>query len=170
MKMLYAPWRTEYTSDTHEGKNEGTGQEGCVFCNQFASEKDQEHGIIKRFNNTIIIINKYPYNAGHVLLLPIAHVGSLDKLSSQIRTELMELMNVSITTVKKALKAEGVNVGINIGKAAGAGIPSHLHVHILPRWNGDTNYMPTIGQTKVISFDLNTIYATLTKAFESVTL
>ena len=170
MKMLYAPWRSEYTTDTHEGKNEDTQQDNCVFCDQFASKKDHEHGIIKRFNNTIVIINKYPYNAGHVLILPIAHVGTLEQLSPQVRAELMELINVSVTTVKDALKAEGINVGINIGKAAGAGIPSHLHVHILPRWNGDTNYMPTIGQTKVISFDLNTIYETLTKAFESVVL
>jgi ATP adenylyltransferase len=170
MKMLYAPWRSEYTNDTHEGKTEDTTQKSCVFCNQFASNKDVEHGIIKRFDHTIVIINKYPYNAGHVLLLPIEHVGSLDKLTPEVRTELMELINISVTTVKKALKAEGINVGINIGKAAGAGIPSHLHVHILPRWNGDTNYMPTIGQTKVISFDLNTIYETLTKAFKPITL
>jgi ATP adenylyltransferase len=168
--MLYAPWRSEYTSDTHEGKNEDTTQDGCVFCSQFASNKDLEHGIIKRFNHTIVIINKYPYNAGHVLLLPIKHVGSLDQITPQVRAELMELINISVTTVKEALNAEGVNVGINIGKAAGAGIPSHLHVHILPRWNGDTNYMPTIGQTKVISFDLNTIYTTLADAFKNITL
>lgn len=170
MKMLYAPWRSEYTSDTHECKNEGAGQEGCVFCNQFASNKDAEHGIIKRFDNTIVILNKYPYNAGHVLLLPTNHIESLDKLTKQTRAELIELISVSVQTIKDTLKAEGVNVGINIGKAAGAGIPSHLHVHILPRWNGDTNYMPAIGQTKVISFDLNTIYKTLKKAFDSVTL
>lgn len=170
MEMLYAPWRSEYTSNTHEGKNGRAPEEGCVFCNQFASKKDVEHGIIKRFDNTIVILNKYPYNAGHILILPINHVGSLDQLSPQIRAELMELINLSVKTVKTALKAEGVNVGINIGKAAGAGIPSHLHVHILPRWCGDTNFMPTIGQTKVISFDLNTIYATLSKAFSSLAL
>lgn len=170
MKMLYAPWRSEYTSDTQEGKNEGASEEGCVFCNQFASNKDLEHGIIKRFDNTIIILNKYPYNAGHVLLLPINHVDSLDKLSPQIRAELMELINLSVKTIKNELKAEGINVGINLGKAAGAGIPSHLHIHLLPRWNGDTNFMPTIGETKVISFDLNTIYATLSKAFSSLPL
>lgn len=170
MKMLYAPWRSEYTSDLQEGKNENTGEKDCVFCSQFASNKDVEHGIIKRFDNTIVILNKYPYNAGHLLLLPINHVDSLDKLSPQTRAELMELINISVKTVKQALQADGVNAGINIGKAAGAGIPSHLHIHILPRWLGDTNFMPTIGQAKVISFDLNTIYATLSKAFASVTL
>lgn len=170
MKMLYAPWRSEYTSDTQAGKSEDADENGCIFCKQFAAKKDREYGIIKRFDNTIIILNKYPYNAGHVLLLPIKHIDSLDKLSPQIRAELMELVTASVKTVQQALKAEGVNVGINIGKAAGAGIPSHLHIHILPRWNGDTNYMPAIGQTKVISFDLNTIYTTLNKAFESVSL
>ena len=97
-------------------------------------------------------------------------MDSLDKLSTQTRAELMELITISVNIVKNTLKAEGVNVGINIGKAAGAGIPSHLHIHILPRWNGDTNYMPTIGQTKVISFDLTTIYTTLSGAYASVTL
>jgi len=170
MDMLYAPWRSEYTSDTHEGKNEGVPQEGCVFCNQIASDKDVAYGIIKRFNHTIVMLNKYPYNAGHLLLLPKDHVCSLDTLSHQARTELMELITASVTIVQKALKSEGVNVGINVGKAAGAGIPSHLHVHILPRWNGDTNFMPTIGQTKVVSFDLTTIYKTLSDAFSSLTV
>lgn len=170
MKMLYAPWRSEYTNDTKAGKNEGASEERCVFCNQFASDKDVEHGIIKRFDHSIIILNKYPYNAGHILILPLNHVDSLDKLVPKIRAELMELITASVGTIKMALKAEGVNVGINIGKAAGAGIPAHLHIHLLPRWNGDTNFMPTIGQTKVISFDLNTIYETLSKAFASVTL
>lgn len=170
MNMLYAPWRSEYTNDTHEGKNKDAGQEHCPFCTQFASNKDKEHGIIKRFNNTIAILNKYPYNAGHILLLPIQHVASLDALTPHIRTELMELVSISIPTIQNALQAEGVNVGINCGKAAGAGIPSHLHVHILPRWNGDTNFMPTIGQTKVISFDLDTIYTKLNKAFTQVNL
>ena len=170
MNMLYAPWRSEYTSDTHEGKNEGTREQDCVFCNQFASKKDVEHGIIKRFDNTIVVLNKYPYNAGHLLLLPINHVASLENLSAEIRAELMELTSISVTTVKNALKAEGVNVGINLGASAGAGIPSHLHIHILPRWNGDTNFMPAIGQTKVISFDLTTIYSTLSKAFAPIIL
>jgi ATP adenylyltransferase len=170
MKMLYAPWRSEYTSDTHEGKNERVPREDCVFCRHIVSNHDIVNGIIKRFNHTIVMLNKYPYNAGHLLLLPKDHTDSLDTLSSQARIELMELTAQSVTIVQRMLKAEGVNVGINIGKAAGAGIPSHLHVHILPRWHGDTNFMPTIGQTKVISFDLNTIYKTLSDAFSSVTL
>lgn len=168
MKMLYAPWRSEYTSDTHDGKNENTQKDACVFCSQCASNNDQEHGIIKHFKHTVVMLNKYPYNAGHLLLIPTCHVGSLDKLTPEDRTELMELISISVSTVQKTLKAEGVNVGINIGKAAGAGIPSHLHIHILPRWIGDTNYMPAIGQTKVISFDLTTIYTTLKEAFEPI--
>lgn len=168
MKMLYAPWRSEYTSDIQEGKQERAPKKNCVFCAQIEAHEDEKHGIIKRFEHTIVTLNKYPYNAGHLLLLPVDHVENLDKLSPKIRAELMELITVSVPTVIKALKAEGVNVGINIGKAAGAGIPSHIHIHILPRWTGDTNFMPTIGETKVVSFDLTTMYETLTKAFKSI--
>lgn len=170
MNILYAPWRSEYTDDTHEGKNEVATSDVCVFCTQLASNNDKEFGIIKRFENTFVMLNKYPYNAGHLLILPKAHACSLSHLTKECRSELMELMNISCDIVKSCLGAGGVNVGINLGAAAGAGIPSHLHVHILPRWVGDTNFMPTIGQTKIISFDLTKIYVTLSEAFKDISI
>lgn len=170
MKMLYAPWRTEYTSDTHEGKNEDSSQETCVFCKQFASNNDLEYGIIKRFKHTIIVLNKYPYNAGHVLLLPIAHVPSISTLSQETRLELINALGISIDTIKQALGCDGLNVGMNLGTFAGAGIPTHLHIHILPRWKGDTNFMPTIAETKVISFDMKEIYQKLNSTFKNVSI
>lgn len=170
MNILYAPWRSEYASDTNDGKNNDSSEEACVFCKQIASNKDQENGIIKRFKHTVVVLNKYPYNAGHLLILPIGHEDSISKLSTEVRNELMNVLGISIDTLQATLKPDGTNVGINLGKTAGAGIPAHLHVHILPRWQGDTNFMPTIAQTKVVSFDLATVYKQLQKAFEKVTL
>jgi ATP adenylyltransferase len=170
MNMLYAPWRSEYTSDTNEGKNTDNSQDTCVFCKQFAENNDQKYGIIKRFKHVVLVLNKYPYNAGHVLILPINHVDSISKLSNEARTELINLMAIGTEIIQKTLKSDGINVGINLGKFAGAGIPAHLHVHLLPRWQGDTNFMPTIAETKVISFDLTTIYQKLHTAFENITL
>ncbi len=170
MNILYAPWRSEYTDDTHKNKDEMAPSDTCVFCTQFATNNDKEFGIIKRFENTIVMLNKYPYNAGHLLLLPLSHASSLSQLTKECRGELMELVSMSIDRVKLALGAGGVNIGINVGAAAGAGIPCHLHIHVLPRWAGDTNFMPTIGKTKVISFDLNKIYTTLFEEFAKVSL
>lgn len=170
MNKLYAPWRTEYTGDTQKGKNDNCTKDTCVFCTQFASNKDQEHGIIKRFKHTIVVLNKYPYNAGHVLLLPLVHAQNLSQLSPEARSELINVLAVATETIQNALKSDGLNVGINLGKAAGAGIPAHLHVHILPRWQGDTNFMPILAETKVVSFDLATIYKKLTTAFANVSV
>ena len=170
MNMLYALGGREYTGDTHEGKNANSSQDACVFCKQFACNEDQKYGIIKRFKHTVIVLNKYPYNAGHALILPIKHVDSMSKLSQEERIELINLMAIGVETVQQALKSDGLNVGINLGKIAGAGIPAHLHVHLLPRWLGDTNFMPTIAETKVVSFDLTTIYEKLSKAFKEVSL
>ena len=112
------------------------------------------------------MLNKYPYNAGHLLILPIRHVALLSDLEKNERAELMELVNMSVNIVSATLGNHGLNIGINLGKAAGAGIPSHLHTHILPRWDGDTNFMPAIAKTKVISFDLSDIYEKLKKEFD----
>ena len=168
MKILYAPWRDNYTSSVAHSKDSDTPEHECVFCNHFKDTKDEQHFILRRFDHTVAILNRYPYNAGHMMLLPRRHVESLDKLSSKERAELMELTSQSVEILKKALKAEGLNVGINLGKAAGAGIPSHLHVHILPRWTGDTNFVPAIGETKVISFDLTEIFNKLKPEFDAL--
>jgi ATP adenylyltransferase len=170
MDCLYAPWRASYSSSVAHTKNEDTEQDGCVFCKKFNHSQEDEHFILKRFKYCIVILNKYPYNAGHLLILPLQHVNSLASMSKEARIELIELMNESINIVKKVLKCDGLNAGFNLGKAAGAGIPSHLHVHILPRFVGDTNFLPTLSNTKAISFDLNDIYRQLKPEFTTLIL
>ncbi len=166
MKNIFAPWRSNYASDQGQSKQEGTTSDQCTFCSQLKTNNDDKNFILKRFKNSFVILNKYPYNAGHIMILPIKHVGLLNELSKEERSELMELANKSIEILQATLKNDGLNLGLNLGTAAGAGIPSHLHIHILPRWKGDTSFMSTIAETKVISFDLQKIYDQLKHAFD----
>jgi len=165
MDVLFAPWRSNYTEKEARTKNEGTTETECTFCRQFQKNNDQGCYILKRTKHCIVILNRYPYNAGHLLVLPISHVGKLQKLPKEVRHELMDLISQSTEIVQRELGAHGVNIGLNLGKAAGAGIPSHLHFHVLPRWQGDANFMPVLGKTKVISFDLDQIYKKLKPHF-----
>lgn len=170
MKQLYAPWREDYSVSVANTKNEGAQKTECVFCSNFNSTHDEEHFILRRFNHIIVMLNLFPYNAGHLLLLPINHKASLDELSKETRIELIELTNHSATILGKKLKCDGLNIGLNLGKAAGAGIPSHLHMHVLPRFTGDTNFLPTLADTKAISFDLVKIYRQLKPEFDTLIL
>ncbi len=170
MNILYAPWRNEYTTSTANTKNENLAQDQCVFCSQLAENNDLQYFILKRFTYSYIMLNLYPYNAGHLLILPFAHQPELSNLPKDARTELIELTTHSNIILKETLGAQGINMGYNIGKAAGAGIPSHLHFHVLPRWIGDTNFLPTLTQTKQISFDLKEIYQKLKPRFEEIVL
>lgn len=165
VKRLYAPWRSTYATDISKTKDENASSDACVFCKQLSAFDDEKYWILKRYTHHIVMLNKYPYNAGHLLILPLAHVATLDTLSVDARAELMEITNYAVTVLKATLQPHGFNIGINLGKAAGAGIPSHLHMHVLPRFNGDTNFLTTIAETKQISFDLNDIFAQLKKRF-----
>lgn len=170
MKLLYCPWRSEYTTDVAHTKNENATQDECVFCTQFKQKKDTEYFILKRFEYHAVMLNKYPYNAGHLLILPFNHVANLHELSKESRGELTELIMHSTQILKQTLDAHGFNVGLNLGKAGGAGIPSHLHYHVLPRYHGDTNFLPTLANTKQISFDLEEFYQKLKPEFEQVSI
>ena len=169
MKKLYAPWRSKYVDkNVHQGKSENTQKDECIFCKKIKANNDEKHYILKRSKNAAIILNLYPYNAGHIMVIPLQHKKSLEDLSSEVRYEIIDLITKTIETLKKTIKPDGFNVGINLGKHGGAGIPSHLHVHIVPRWNGDTNFLPIISNTKAISFDLNKIYKDLRKSFDKL--
>lgn len=169
MKNLYAPWREDYAISTSE-KKKTKSEKDCVFCIQLKSNKDEEHFILGRFKNSTILLNRYPYNAGHLLIIPTKHTGALDTLNKETQDEIMQLISKSITILKKELKADGFNVGLNIGKGSGGSIPGHIHFHILPRWLGDTNFLPTLAETKQISSNLSAIYKKLYSVFLKIKL
>lgn len=156
MNHLYAPWRSAYNN-----KKDGV----CVFCKKSSDTCDAESFIIKRLTHCYVMLNLFPYNAGHLLIIPYAHQASLDELTPEARQEIMEVSSRSTTILREVLHAEGINIGLNIGgKAAGGSIPEHLHMHILPRWLGDTNFLVTLAETKQISVDMHGIYKKLVAA------
>jgi len=172
MDILYAPWREEYTTSTAQGPKgqETAGPEDCVFCIRFAQTTDEENLILARYRYNGVFLNRYPYNPGHLLVIPYEHKGNLEEYSREAQYELMQLLSVGTRILKQELKCHGINIGINLGKAAGAGIPAHLHAHILPRWNGDTNFLPTLAQTKQVSSDLGKLYQYISPKFKEVSL
>lgn len=168
IKNLYAPWRSDYTEkEVHHKKND-TDEKECIFCEKFAANQDEQEFILRRFEHCAVMFNRYPYNAGHLLVVPFEHTDCLSKLSEKARSELMNIISNSIEIFKEKARPDGFNIGLNLGPAGNASIPSHLHWHVLPRWQGDTNFMPTLAQTKVVSFDLHKMYEDLKPAFEAL--
>jgi ATP adenylyltransferase len=159
-KNLWSPWRIDYIL--------GEKEEGCIFCNRLKKESDRENLIIVRGTYSFVIMNRYPYNNGHLMIAPNRHEHRIEELEE---IEILELFSL-ICTAKKALSRSmnpsGFNIGLNIGKVAGAGVEDHLHFHIVPRWDGDTNFMPVLGEVKVISEHLFSTYDTLRKAFDAL--
>lgn len=151
MDRLWAPWRIAYINKI--GK-----QKGCIFCRILKEQKDTVNHIFLRKKHTFAVLNIYPYNNGHVLILPNRHVGDLENLERIERDELLDLL-VEVKNMSQAiLDPGGFNVGFNLGRLAGAGFPGHLHIHIVPRWKGDSNFMPVIGGARVMSQSLNELY------------
>ncbi len=170
MEQLYAPWRGLYITSTARSKNEHTTADACVFCTIINDTHDEANSVLRRFKHTFVLLSRYPYNAGHLLVLPYAHIGNLEDMSKEVQDEFMEVTSACVSILKKVLQAEGVNLGMNLGKVAGAGIPSHIHMHALPRWHGDTSFLPLIGDVKAISCDLKMVYADLKPSFDTVVL
>ncbi|MCS6876393.1 MAG: HIT domain-containing protein [Aquificaceae bacterium] len=153
MKLLWAPWRSSYVEKVDE-------QEGCFLCDAVSQpeEKLREYLVLYRGKKAFVIFNKFPYNPGHLMVSPIAHIGDYALLDDETVMEMHKLTKVCLGLMKEVMKAHGVNMGYNLGRAAGAGLESHIHLHIVPRWFGDTNFMQTIGDVKVISQDLFELY------------
>lgn len=168
MKKLFAPWRSGYTVDTANHTTGTETKDECPFCAQFAENNDQKYFVLKRGTHWGIMLNRYPYNAGHLLITALTHTATLQDLSPEARAELIELTMHSSRIIQDVLQPGGMNIGLNLGKIAGAGLPAHIHLHILPRWLGDTNFVPVFGETKVISFDLTQIYHQLKPHFEAL--
>jgi ATP adenylyltransferase len=170
MDRLYAPWRHSYVKGSAEKPNRERPKDECVFCAKFAENQDQQNFILKRFENSIMMLNLYPYNAGHLLILPREHHADLFELSANTRAELMNVATLGTELLKKVLAPSGFNLGINLGAAAGASVPSHLHIHLLPRWRDDTNFLPLLANTKGISSDLNGVFNDLKAAIDAMDL
>lgn len=171
MEYLYVPWRSKYvTARKSKIKKANLDKKDCVFCNQFKEKNDSKNFILARYKYNVVMLNLHPYNAGHLMVLPLRHVKNLSELKDVERNELINLVSKSSEILEKKMNAEGINIGMNLGKAGGAGIPSHIHMHILPRWEGDTNFLPIIAGTKMISLDMNKLFQDLKAVFEKIKL
>jgi len=160
MDRLWAPWRKVYI------RPEGKKRPGCVFCRLLRNRRNRANPILVRTAHSFAVLNLYPYNNGHVLVLPKRHVKGVEHLTGRERLDWLELYARIEKALRKALRPDGINMGMNLGKAAGAGIPGHLHLHVVPRWKGDVNFMPVIGQTKVISESLESVHRELSKILQ----
>jgi len=150
---------------------EGPRPPGCFFCQAAGADQSQEaeHLVVARSERCLAILNRYPYNNGHLMVAPLAHLGVLEDLEPAIASDLMALSQRAIRVLRAVLTPEGFNVGINLGKVAGAGVIDHVHQHVVPRWNGDTNYMPVIGEVKVLGEHLERSYEKIRAGFDSMT-
>lgn len=159
MKILWAPWRIKFIKSKK--------QKGCIFCKKIKEKDDKKNYIVYRGKFCFVLLNIYPYNNGHLMVVPYRHISDISKLRKEEEIELFETIKKMVKILKKTHKIQGCNIGINLGKVSGAGIEKHLHIHIVPRWLGDTNFMPIISETKVISESLEKTYNIIKKEAES---
>lgn len=160
MNRLWAPWRVAYVT--------GPKEPGCVFCQAASAGDDRASLILHRDTLAYLILNRYPYNSGHLMVVPFRHVAGPEFLTGPEAQAVMMLTGLAVRALDRALAAEGFNIGMNLGRAAGAGIDDHLHVHVVPRWVGDTNYMPVLGDTKVLPQHLDETYQRLAEALAAL--
>ena len=158
--VVWAPWRLEYILSENET--------GCIFCDKPPQHRDTENLILWRGTTAFVMLNRYPYNNGHLMIVPHAHVASLTELGASHRAELFELTACCEHILQQALHPSGFNIGMNLGAAAGAGIAAHLHMHIVPRWEGDTNYMTVVGDLRVIPQHISQTYQMLVPHFQAL--
>jgi ATP adenylyltransferase len=163
MDQLWAPWRLAYVAVSRPAG----ADEGCFICQGLAEANDRGNLIVLRTSYSVVVLNRFPYNNGHLLIAPLAHKGALADLDASEMLESMQTMNRMIAVLDDVMHPDGYNVGLNLGKAAGAGLPGHLHWHVVPRWNGDTNFMPILTETKVIVQSLDTLYDLLVDCLKS---
>lgn len=161
MQKLFSPWRSQYINSFIKKK-----KSTCIFCNALESKNDSKKLILHRGKYCFVIMNLFPYNNGHLMIVPNNHIGEMKKLDDKCALEMHKLVSTCIDALTSKMKPQGFNVGMNLGKVAGAGVEEHLHIHIVPRWNGDTNFMPVLADVKMISEDLKTTYSKLKKYFK----
>jgi ATP adenylyltransferase len=157
-QRLWAPWRLDYI--------QGPKPDECIFCAKPAAGDDAAAHIVARGERCFVMLNTYPYNNGHLMISPYEHVSSIEELDDEVLLELMRLTQRSLRAVRDAYSPEGFNIGVNEGKVAGAGFDDHVHLHVVPRWAADTNFMPVIGSTRVLPQSLDDSYETLSRLFD----
>jgi len=163
MDRLFAPWRMEYIlSNSDDSQIKG---DGCIFCDFPKLGDDEKNLILHRGEECFVILNAFPYNPGHLMVVPYRHTADLTGLKAEELAEMMSLCQKAISVLTDVMNPHGFNLGMNLGKVAGAGIDQHLHMHIVPRWNGDTNFMPVIGEVRVISEALSSSWKRLKEAW-----
>lgn len=160
MDRLWSPWRYRYVSKSTAGDE-------CIFCKAGSEERDRENFIVHRGAYNFVILNIYPYTTGHLMVAPYAHVATLVEAQEAALAELMLLTRLAEQHLCALYRPDGLNIGMNIGKAAGAGVAGHIHMHVLPRWSGDANFMTCIGETRVMPEGLDATYQRLTSAWGS---
>lgn len=161
MDRLWAPWRMQYIE-------EGGRVQGCIFCVLPAANEDQKYLILYRGKSAFIMLNSFPYNPGHLMVAPFKHTADLYELSDAEQLEISELVRYSVRLLKAVMQPDGFNIGVNLGRTAGAGVEDHVHWHVVPRWNGDTNFMPVIADTKVLPESLQATYEKLKRKIDEL--
>jgi len=160
MERLWAPWRMEYIG--------GEQPPGCLFCRVLAdTDHDEQNLVLARPQGALVMLNRFPYNSGHAMVAPAAHVASVEDLDDAQTAAVMRALRTTMAAIRAAMKPEAFNIGANIGRPAGAGVPDHVHLHVVPRWNGDTSFMPVLDDVKVINEALTQTAAKLRRAFAS---
>ncbi len=160
MERIWAPWRLEYVENADK-------VEGCILCLFPQEGRDAERYIVHQGERAYVILNAFPYSNGHLMVVPRKHTADLDDLDAETRLELFDLTEASVRALRNAFRPDGFNIGINMGRVSGAGIEDHIHVHVVPRWNGDTNFMAVIGDTRVLPASLRATYDRLSPHFGS---
>jgi ATP adenylyltransferase len=161
LNFIWSPWRMEYIQSEKK-------VEECVFCHEIGQEDGPQNLIVNRGQYAFVILNRYPYTSGHLMIVPYVHTPSLELLDSKTRAEMMELSAKAIRVLSQEYQPQGFNLGMNIGEAAGAGILDHVHLHVVPRWNGDTNFMSSLGRTRVLPETLEDTYSRIRNAWNAL--
>lgn len=159
MDHLWSPWRYQYVSKS-------TPSSGCIFCVKGSEDRDKENHIVHRGEHSFVILNLYPYSTGHLMVAPYAHIPDLESAPEPVLNEIIKLARLAEIHLRRIYHPHGFNLGMNLGEAAGAGVPGHIHMHVLPRWSGDTNFMTTVAETRVLPESLDLTFEKLKKAFD----
>ncbi len=168
---LWAPWRGEYMQELGQAERQGTAGDSCFLCDYVNNpEKDAENLVLWRGKETIVLFNRFPYTAGHLLVAPKEHLPNFDKLSDDLMLELMISSRDCQRILTEVLHPHGFNVGFNVGKCSGAGLPGHIHMHIVPRWDGDTNFMTTLAGARLVSQSLEQLYKQMRQTIKDLGL